>query len=586
MSTLIQVLNVEKSYGDQEIFKQASVVINSNQKIGVIGRNGAGKSTLFKLIIGQEEADDGNIKIHPDTRIGYLEQHDPYTPEDTVIDFLESYTGRESWECGKTASQFQLYDKELEGKIKGLSGGFQMRVKLTAMLLKEPNILLLDEPTNFLDLSTLLLLEKFLQSYKGAHMIISHDREFMERTCKATLDVEHGGMALTPLPLSEYLFFKDQQHEIQLKQNEQTKKKRDQLQDFVDRFGAKASKASQARSKMKQINRLGMIDIKGSLKTVNIHIPKVEPKKGPALELTDISIGYPDKTVAENISFTVDHGERIAIVGDNGQGKTTLLKTLVDDLSPLSGKFHYFANMDIGYYAQHVLHNLDEKLSVLEYLETTAIEHTPREKILQMAGSFLFRDSELSKKIKVLSGGEKARLCMAGLLLQKHNCFFLDEPSNHLDFETVEALAEALKHFAGTVLFVSHNRAFTRVVATEIIEVKDGEVQRYYGNYDHYLEHLKKQINKGEEEEIVDVPKPQKAKKQIDLQAQKIWKKQLKKVEKKIEWSEKEKEELQEWFEKNPNKYDKEKTKRHQEVTEILKTLEEEWLEVQENLAS
>ncbi|MEX2668433.1 ABC-F family ATP-binding cassette domain-containing protein [Candidatus Uabimicrobium amorphum] len=589
MSTLIQVMNVEKLYGNQEILKDASTVINSNQKIGVIGRNGAGKSTLFKIIIGEEDIDDGTVRIHPDTRIGYLEQHDPYTPEDTVLDFLQSYTQKESWECGKVAAQFQLYEKELEAKIKGLSGGYQMRVKLTAMLLKEPNILLLDEPTNFLDLSTLLLLEKFLRGYKGAFMIISHDREFLERTCTSTLDVEHRQLSMHALSLGKYLEFKQQQLEMNLKQNEQVEKKRQQLQQFVDRFGAKNTKATQARSKEKQISRLQTIEIKTPLRKVRINIPKVEPRKGPAIEIKDMTIGYPEKTVAKDISFTINHGEKIAIVGDNGQGKTTLLKTLVEDIPSLQGSFRFFAHMDIGYYAQHVLRKLNNELSIYEYLDSIAIENTPREKILQMAGSFLFRDDDLNKKISVLSGGEKARLCMAGLLLQKHNCLFLDEPSNHLDFETVEALADALRHFEGTVLFVSHNRAFARVVATGIVEVKQGEVRRYYGNYDNYLEDLERQIDgkpqdSAQEKELPKTSKPQK--KQIDIHAHRALQKRLRKLEKQIADTEQQKKDLFQWFEDNPTIYDEEKTQHYQQVTEELDHLEEQWLEIQEELSS
>ncbi|WP_372365015.1 ABC-F family ATP-binding cassette domain-containing protein [Candidatus Uabimicrobium sp. HlEnr_7] len=588
MSTLIQVMNVEKLYGNQEIFKEASTVINSDQKIGVIGRNGAGKSTLFKIIIGEEDVDDGKVKIHPDTRIGYLEQHDPYTPEDKVLDFLESYTQRESWECGKVAAQFQLYDKELELQIGSLSGGYQMRVKLTAMLLKEPNILMLDEPTNFLDLSTLLLLEKFLRGYRGALMVISHDREFLERTCNSTLDVEHCQLSLHSLPLGKYLDFKQQQLEMYIKQNEQTEKKRQQLQQFVDRFGAKNTKASQARSKEKQISRLQFVDVKQALKTVHIHIPEVSSRKGPAIELKDLAIGYPEKMVANDISFTINHGEKIAIVGDNGQGKTTLLKTLVGELEPKEGSFRYFAHMDIGYYAQHVLRNLNEALSIYEYLDSVTVETTPREKILQMAGSFLFRNDDLKKKISVLSGGEKARLCMAGLLLQKHNCLFLDEPSNHLDFETVEALAIALKKFEGTVLFVSHNRAFARLVATEIVEVKQGSVLRYYGNYDSYLEDLERKLDEKPPEDDYEEVKEEKKpvpKKQIDFHAKRNLKKELSKLEKQIEKSEKEKKELDDWFHKNAVIYDEQKTQRYQDVIEELEKLEEKWLEIQEQLS-
>jgi len=562
MSTLIQLTDIEKSYGARDILNKASLVVNKRQKIGVIGRNGAGKSTLFKLITGDEELDGGEISIYPQTQIGYLEQHDPFEPHEKMIDFLVRYTKKESWVCAKIAAQFQLKDKELNSVMSSFSGGYQMRVKVTAMLLQEPNLLLLDEPTNFLDLSTLLLLEKFLESYKGSYMIVSHDREFLKRTCTATLDVEHGKLVLHNS--------KQQKH----------------LQKFVDRFRSKASKASQAQSKIKQLHKLKPIEIEHALARVRIKLPRFEKRKGLALEIQNMTIGYPDKIVAENISFMIDHGEHIAIVGDNGQGKTTFLKTLINQLQPIKGSFHLVSNTHVGYYAQHVPRSLDPKLSVYDYLHKVSAHDVSRENILEMAGNFLFRDDDLKKKIQVLSGGEKARLCLAGLLLQKHNCLFLDEPSNHLDFETVEALAAALQSYNGTILFISHNRTFVHMLATGVVEVKNGKVARYHGDYDHYVFRLEQKMLAesrqyvSEIDEVIEEKVP-KVNRYLEL---KLLRKRLRKIEKEMVIFEKEKKELHDWFKKNPTKYDTEKYTQIQDVEKKIEDLEGEWLEVQEGL--
>jgi ATP-binding cassette subfamily F protein 3 len=586
MSTLIQITDIEKAYGSQELFQKTSLVVNKGQKIGIIGRNGAGKSTLFKLITGQEELDGGEINIYPQTRIGYLEQQDPFTPQEKVIDFLVRYSKRESWECGKVAAEFQLKTKELNSSIKDLAGGYQMRVKITAMLLAHPNLLLLDEPTNFLDLSTLLALEQFLDNHKGTHLIISHDREFLKRTCTETLDVEHGKLFLHPQGIENYLAYRESNLKMKLKHNKNIELKQKHLQRFVDRFRAKASKASQAQSKIKQLERLKPIEIEHSLARVRIYLPQIEQKKGPVLHIKEMAIGYPGKEVAKNISITIDHGERIAIVGDNGQGKTTLLKTLVNELPVLAGNFHFVANTRIGYYAQHVPQKLDPEKTVYDYLHQVSASDILREEILKMAGNFLFRDDALKKKIKVLSGGEKARLCLAGLLLQKDNCLFLDEPSNHLDFETVEALASALQNYNGTVLFISHNRTFVHLVATGVVEVKDQRVVRYPGNYDDYVWMLKQNMlqerekGKNNEEVIFIVKKSS----QNNYQEIKLLKKKLGQVEKKMEKYEKEKDELNDWFEKHPTEYHEEKYFRVQIVANELESLEKEWLAIQEKL--
>ena len=270
MATILQINGLSKSYGAQMILENSDLTINDGQKIGVIVRNGAGKSTLFKVIVGDEAYDTGELVIHDGARIGYLTQHSDYEEYESVIDYLMRTSGKQDWECGKIAGGFQIKNDLLYMEVASLAGGYQMRVKLIAMLLQEPNLLLLDEPTNYLDLSTQILLEKFLENYKGSFMLISHDREFIKRTCKETLEIDQGKTTLFPRSIEEYLEYKEEQISLIERHNVKVDQKKKHLQQFVDRFGAKASKASQAQSKLKQIAKMKTIEILHPLSTTKI----------------------------------------------------------------------------------------------------------------------------------------------------------------------------------------------------------------------------------------------------------------------------------------------------------------------------
>ncbi len=496
MPALLQVENLHKSFGARVLFDEAAVAMSTEQKIGFIGRNGAGKSTLCKILIGQEPPDSGRVVRSADLRLSYLEQHDPFTPSETVWAFLMRYTGQPAWRCGEVAARFQLKNELLETPVKGLSGGYQTRVKLTAMLLSDPNFLILDEPSNYLDLRTLVLLEEFLQDFDGGFLIVSHDREFLKKTCTHTLEAENGRLTLYPGTVEEYLTFKQEQRAQAISTNETIESKRKQLQLFVDRFRAKASKASQARSKMKQIEKLKTIDLAEAQSNVQIKIPALPPRNGVVFRCKDLAIGYPEKLVARRIHVDVDHGAHVAVLGDNGQGKTTFLRTIAGDLAPKEGSFRWGFNCEVAYYAQHVTAALDRTRNVFGHLESCAAPSVTRQEVLTMAGCFLFKGNDVRKPISVLSGGECARLCLAGLLLRKNSVLLLDEPTNHLDFETVEALGAALRQFQGTLFLISHDRTFVNMIATQILEVKNGAVVQYPGSYSDYVYHLENQIRR------------------------------------------------------------------------------------------
>lgn len=574
--SLLQIENISKEYSGQCIFDRANFVVNKKQKVAVIGRNGAGKSTLFHLINKKESLDSGRIYIHEHTHIGYVAQNDPFTGDEIVIDFLMEHTGKPQWKCAQMAARFDIKNDMLEKIISSFSGGYQMRIKLIAMLLFEPNILLLDEPTNYLDLSTQLLLEYFLQDYNGAFLLISHDREFLKRTCRQTLEIERGKLNYYPRPIEEYFAYKKEQHEWQLRYNKKQEREKRHLQDFVDRFRAKATKASQAQSKMKQIEKINTIEIVDPLKTASIHIPNVVQRDGIALSVENLSIGYGEKILAQDISFDIQKGEHIAIVGDNGQGKTTFLRTLVGEIPALTGKFTWRRGLEIAYYAQHLQEMLDPRETVEKYLAYMAHMDVSDEDILRMASNFLFDADGLKKNISVLSGGEKSRLCLAGLFLQKKDILLLDEPTNHLDFETVESLARALEKTNMTVIFISHNRTFVSLLADGIIEVKNGKIKRYLHDYDNYVYHLRQEIQ--EQKEPVHEKKEKVHMPEEEKQDKKEVEKKQKEIEESIGKYNRQRDRLLQWFEKNHDKHNMKKILDLQKVEDKISALEEEWM--------
>lgn len=507
MASLLQVTNAHKSYGDQILLDGAEANIGDNTKVGFVGRNGAGKSTLLRILLGEEELDAGEVIRHPSLRLGYLRQHDPFLPGETALDFLKRDSGQPDWKCGQVAGQFELKGGILEGPIATLSGGWQTRVKLAALLLHEPNLLMLDEPTNFLDLRTQILLEHFLQGFRAACLIVSHDRAFLGATCTHTLDLSRGKLTQYPGKVDAYMGYRDEKRQTDQRANEAVMVKRRHLEDFIARNKARASTAALAQSKAKQLEKLELTEVIGDEPMARIRPPQITPRKGPALRCKDLSIGYPDREVAAGVDWEIDHGTRAAIVGDNGQGKTTLLRTLVNSLKPLAGEVRWGFGCQIGVYAQHVYATLPPTLSVEDYLFKQAARGKKIQEVLDVAGSFLFRGSAVKKPISVLSGGERARLCMAGLLLSEHNVLILDEPGNHLDVDTVDALVDGMLEYKGTLIFTSHDRHFTGRLATSIVEVRDGRVIGYSGKYDDYLARVEAEVAAGEREAAVGLGK-------------------------------------------------------------------------------
>ena len=538
MASLLQITKAHKSYGDQVLLDGAEATLSDNVKVGFVGRNGAGKSTLLRILLGEEELDGGEVVRHPSLRLGYLRQHDPFLPGETALEFLMRDSGQADWKCGEVAGQFELKGAYLNGPVAKLSGGWQTRLKLAALLLHEPNLLMLDEPTNFLDLRTQILLEHFLRDFRAACLIVSHDRAFLAATCTHTLGMSRGKLTSFPGKVDAYLVFEKERREHDERANAAILAKRRHLEDFIARNKARASTAALPSRRPRR----------EKLETVECWATNRRPTsraagratKGPALRCRDLAIGYPERQIASNVQLEIDHGSRAAVVGDNGQGKTTFLRTVVDSLKPLAGDVRWGHGCKIGVYAQHVYTTLPEKETVLEYLRQKGRGRKEQE-ILAVAGSLLFRGSHVEKPISVLSGGERARVCLAGLLLSDYNVLVLDEPGNHLDVDTVEALVDALVEYEGTVIFTSHDRHFTKRVATCIVEVREGRVINYLGQYDDYLYRVNKEIEAGEREAAVgraklppEVAKPVHAAPRAPRRNEKVVRKEMKTLERTI----------------------------------------------------
>jgi ATP-binding cassette subfamily F protein 3 len=585
MPVVLQLVDAYKRYGEQAILDGASCALADDQKVGLIGRNGAGKSTLCRILLGDEELDAGEVVRGRQLRLGYLRQHDPFLSGETVREFLMRDSGQPDWRCGEVAWQFQFPDAMLDRPVRELSGGWQTRTKLTALLLHDPSLLILDEPTNFLDLRTQMLLEWFLRDFRGGCLIVSHDREFLKKTCSHTLELSRGRLTMYPGNVDGYLNNLAERQEHDRRVNATTLSKRRQLETFINKNRAKASTASQAKSKAKQLERLQLIEVEGPEASVRFKFPDIEPRQGPAVRTRDLSIGYPDHTVARDVHVEMDHGTRIGIVGDNGQGKTTFLRTVCGSIPPIDGEVIWGYGCQVGVYAQHVYTTLPEQKTVLDYLEYQAVPGTVTQQIKDVAGSLLFSGEMVEKKIRVLSGGERARLVMAGLLLQRNNVLVLDEPGNHLDVESVEALAEALINYSGTVIFTSHDRHFMHRVATNVIEVRASRVASYPGDFDEYVYRVQSEIDSGLRAPHGTVSKPNSPEVAVDKKARaksdRDSQKKLKAVERKIAKLDDEKRGVSE---KLLTVTESAEARRLQtelaSLTAQLATLEEEWLEL------
>ncbi len=487
MSNLLQLKDGVKTFGARHLFEGASFAVNAGEKVGVIGPNGAGKTTLFKILIGTETLDGGDITRANGLRIGYLAQEDRWQGEPTVEEFLQTQTMTPIWDLKQLAPSFGLDLAHFDRPVKSLSGGYRMRVKLLHLLASRPDLMLLDEPTNYLDLETLVVLENFLQTLDSAFLLISHDREFLRRTTDHILEIEAGQMTKYAGNIDDYFEQKELLREQLMKAALSNQAKRKEILDFAARFGAKATKARQVQSRLKQLDRIESIEVKALPTQAKIRLPAPVRTGKTVVQIDDAVLGYGEKTILKNIRLELGRSDHLGVVGVNGAGKSTFLKALARELEPLHGSLEFGMNVDVAYYAQHVAERLKPEDTVLEAIGQFAHPDTKRQEILDLAGSLLFSGEAVNKKIRVLSGGEKSRVALGQMLLKRASCLLLDEPTNHLDFDTVEALTQALADYEGAVVIVSHDRGFVRRTASKILEIKDGRAEFYPGSYDEYV---------------------------------------------------------------------------------------------------
>lgn len=487
MSNLLQLQNGVKTFGARTLFDEASFAINVGEKIGVIGPNGAGKTTLFKILVGRESLDSGQIVRMNGLRVGYLAQEDAWVPDETIESYLTSQDMTPIWELKQLAPQFGLPLSRFGEKIAALSGGYRMRAKLLHLLASKPDLMLLDEPTNYLDLETLVVLENFLLKSESAFLLISHDREFLRRVTDHILEIEAGSMTKYAGNIDDYFEQKELMRAQLEKQAMTQAAKRQEVLDFAAKFGAKATKARQVQSRLKQLDKMESIEVKPVPLSAKIRLPAAGRTPRDIMRMNEVSLGYGEKTILRNIDFTLVKGDHLGVVGHNGAGKSTFLKALSGELAPLIGEVTQGNEVEVAYYAQHVAERLDPNSTVFDAMSAETPKETTRQEILDLAGSLLFGGDDVHKKIRVLSGGEKSRVALGRMLLKRSSLLLLDEPTNHLDFHTVEALTQALANYAGAFVIVSHDRGFVGRTASKILEIHNGRADYYPGTYDEYV---------------------------------------------------------------------------------------------------
>jgi len=497
---MITLRTVHKSFGIQTLFEDVSLQINDRDRFALLGPNGAGKSTLFKMIMGQEPPDDGEISLRSGIRFGYLPQETPSLSGKAVLKEVlgdGEVDNRQEAQAKKILMGLGFKIKDFDRPVLKLSGGWQMRVMIARLLLDEPNLLLLDEPTNHLDLESLLWFQQYLRSYRGALFIISHDREFINSTSEKIIELNNAKLKTYRGTYEDYVEKKKQEEEQLLKAYKQQQKEIKELERYITRFRAKASLAASVQSKIKYLEKIERIELPPEQKSLGFSFPQPDRSGFNAMELKNIKQSYDGKTfVYDGLDLTLERGQKIALVGPNGSGKSTLLKMLAGVLPFQSGERKLGYNVECGYFSQHRSEMFDMNRTVFREACDTRQSHGETT-IRTMLGSFLFSGSMAEKQVKVLSGGEKSRLGLVKILLDPPNLFLMDEPTTHLDMASVEVLIEALKAYEGTFVFISHDVYFIRQLANNIIHVNQGKITWYPGDYDYFLH--KKTLEDSEE---------------------------------------------------------------------------------------
>ena len=592
---MISFQQVSLQYGERKLFDNISFQINARDRIGLVGKNGAGKSTILKAIMKIASVESGQIVVPNDITLGYLPQEMKYTDSRSVLseammaftdlhqlekeidhlnhqltertnyeseEYMElaeriadrserlHYLNSESAEANavKTLLGLGFRESDLNRSTREFSGGWRMRIELAKILLQAPDIFLLDEPTNHLDIESIQWLESFLAQYHGAVLLISHDRAFLDRVTTRTVEISLGKIYDYAVSYSKYVNLRKERREQQLAAYRNQQKQIEDTREFIERFRYKATKAVQVQSRIKQLEKLDIIEIDDEdLTRINIRFPKA-PRSGAVVVKTEnLSKQYGNNLVLDKLELIVERGEKIAFVGRNGEGKTTLSKIIVGELD-YTGELKLGHNVRIGYYAQNQDELMDSGLTVFDTIDRVAVGEI-RTKIRDILGAFLFSGEDIDKKVKVLSGGERSRLALARLLLEPYNLLVLDEPTNHLDMRSKDILKQALVNYDGTLIVVSHDREFLDGLTEKIYEFRDKKIREYRGNIFDFLKkknleslhelnlNATSRLKKVNENEYSDQKSVYLERKEVDRELRKV-RSQIDKLEQEIENSE------------------------------------------------
>ena len=529
----VQFSQVSLAFGDRDILKNVTINLQTGSKVALTGANGAGKSTLIKVLAGITKPDSGNRAVQKETRVVYLPQsglthhgcslkeeadkafefgYEMQRQIDLIGELLQKGEGNtdslvlQQAELIQKLEDSQWYRREaacesvllglgfsrsdFEKRTEEFSGGWQMRIALAKALMQNPDILLLDEPTNYLDIEARSWLEQFLQNFKGGFLLVSHDRYFLDVTINEVFELFNGELKRYPGNFSHYEKVREVELKTLIAEYEQQQQEINKLEDFITRFGYKATKAAQAQEYQKKLDKMVRIEIPESLKKIHFTFPPAPHSGRLVLRMNDICKSYDgSKNVLNHLDLVLENSQRLVVAGKNGAGKSTLLRIIAGVDSDFSGEIIPGAGVKIGYFSQDNAETIKGKETILEYLEARApLELIP--KLRDMLGAFLFRGDDVYKSLDVLSGGEKSRIALLQLLLSPVNLLVLDEPTNHLDIHSKDVLLTALKDFGGTVIFVSHDRGFIEQLATVVLELKPGEFKYFTGDYVYYLEQI------------------------------------------------------------------------------------------------
>jgi ATP-binding cassette subfamily F protein 3 len=487
---VIQFDHVGLAFSGHPLFEDACFTLQKGERCGLVGRNGSGKSTLFRLIDGEMEADEGTISIPKNYRIGYLQQHVKFTQPTLIQEAALGLPEEDIYKAERILFGLGFTEEDLEKAPGDFSGGYQLRLNLTKVLVSEPNCLLLDEPTNYLDILSIRWLQTFLSRWQGEFILISHDREFMDNVTTHTMGIHREKLRKvkgTTIDFFQQILMEEELHE---KSRVKSEKKKAHLQSFVDRFGASASKAALAQSKQKMIEREPVLEKLNAMSELSFAF-QIAPFPGKKmLDAKHLQFSYTDEPLIEDFSLEIEKGERIAIIGKNGRGKSTLLRLLGGDLTSQEGEYELSDNTRIGYFGQTHVDRLDGKHMIEEEL-ALANPYLNYTEIKGIAGAMMFSGTLSAKKISVLSGGERSRVLLGKIVAKPCNLLLLDEPTHHLDIESIEALIDALEDFSGSVVIVTHSELILRRLALDkIVLCEEAQQTVFLGNYDEFLEKI------------------------------------------------------------------------------------------------